>query len=173
MVIQQSYIDRIKNKDEVAFEYVYELTKKSVYSVIFAVTKNHLTTEDIMQEVYMKALKSLHQYKDNTNFLNWILQIAYRHVIDFYRKSSKEVNLDVNDYSHILSSKEVGPDEQDKFNRMVDILDEDERLVMFLRVIEDMKHRDIARVIDKPLGTVLWIYQKAMKKLKEVGGYDE
>jgi len=173
MIIQQSYIDRIKNKDEQAFEYVYANTKRAVYSVIFAVTKNHVIAEDVMQEVYMKMLKSIHQYKENTNFFNWILQIAYHHSIDFYRKERKSFNLDVNDYSEILSSHEIGPDEEDKFNRMIDILEEDERLVVTLKVVEEMKHREIAKVLNKPLGTVLWIYQNAMKKLREVGGYDE
>lgn len=173
MIIQQSYIDRIKNKDEIAFEYVYDKTKNAVYSVIFAITKNHATSEDVMQEVYMKMLNSIHQYKENTNFLNWILQIAYRHSIDNYRKYKNHTNLDINDYSQILTSREVEPDEEEKFNHMIEILDEDERLVVLLKVIEEMKHREIAIVLDKPLGTVIWIYNKAMKKLKKVGGYDE
>ncbi len=173
MIIQQSYIDRIKNKDEIAFEYVYEKTKRAVYSVIFAVTKNHVLSEDVMQEVYMKMLKSIHQYKENTNFLNWILQIAYHHSIDNYRKYKNHSIVDVNDYSQILVSHEIGPDEEEKFNSMISILDEDERLVVLLKVVEEMKHREIAKVLEKPIGTVIWIYNKAMKKLKKVGGYDE
>ena len=173
MIIKQSYIDRIKLKDELAFEYVYEHTKHAVYSVIFAVIKNHQITEDLMQEVYMKMVKSIYQYKENSNFYNWILQIAYHHSIDHYRKYKNQVNLDITDYSKLISSQELGPDEEDKFLRMIEILDEDERLVIVLKVIEELKHRQIATILDKPLGTVIWIYQKAINKLKSVGGYDD
>lgn len=173
MIINQMYIEKIKNKDEEAFEYIYTHTKRAVYSVVFAVAKNHSVAEDIMQEVYMKMIQSIHQYKENTNFFNWLLQIARHHAIDQYRKDKRKLNLDINDYSEVLISSQIGPDEEDQFMRMIDILDEDERLVVILKVVEELKHREIAKILEKPLGTVIWIYQNAMKKLKQEGGYDD
>ncbi len=173
MIINQSYIEKIKNKDEEAFEYIYINTKRAVYSVVFAIAKNHAATEDIMQEVYMKMLSSIHQYRENTNFFNWLLQIAHHHAIDQYRKNKHQFNVDVNDYSELLVSRDIRPDEEDQFMHMVELLDEDERLVVILKVVEELKHREIAKILEKPLGTVIWIYQKAMHKLKEEGGYDD
>lgn len=173
MIINQTYIEKIKNKDEEAFEYIYMNTKRAVYSVVFAIAKNHAAAEDIMQEVYMKMLSSIHQYKKNTNFFNWLLQIAHHHAIDQYRKDKRQFNVEVNDYSDILVSREIRPDEEDQFMQMIDRLDEDERLVVILKVVEELKHREIAKILEKPLGTVIWIYQKAMNKLKEEGGYND
>ncbi|MBU1093560.1 MAG: RNA polymerase sigma factor [Firmicutes bacterium] len=172
MIIDQSYVDKIKEKDEEAFEYVYLATKRAVYSVIFAVTKDHLSAEDMMQEVYMKMLSSIHQYKENTNFYNWLLQIAHHHSIDHYRKNKNKYNVDINDYSEVLVSKGLRPDEEEQFTEMIERLDEDERIVVILKVVEEMKHREIAKVLKKPLGTIIWIYQKAMNKLKSEGGYE-
>lgn len=169
MIINQSYINKIKNKDEEAFEYIYDKTKRGVYSVIFAISKNHSVSEDLMQEVYMKMLTSIHQYRENTNFYNWILQIAHHQAIDYYRRNEKKTSLDVNDYSSILVSKEIRPDEEDQFMQMIEILDDEERLVIILKIVDEMKHREIAKLLNKPIGTVIWIYQKAMNKLRKVG----
>lgn len=173
MIIDQAYIEKIKNKDEEAFEYVYLKTKRAVYSVVFAISKNHAAAEDITQEVYMKMLSSIHQYQENTNFYNWLLQIAHHHAIDQYRKNKNRFNVDVNDYNNILVSQDLRPDEEDEFMQMIERLDEDERLVVILKIVEELKHREIAKILDKPLGTVIWIYQKAMSKLKDEGGYDD
>ncbi len=173
MIIDHTYIEKIKNKDEAAFEYIYMNTKRAVYSVVFAIAKNHSTAEDIMQEVYMKMLSSIHQYKENTNFFNWLLQIAHHHAIDQYRKNKHHFNVDVNDFSEIMVSREIGPDEEYLFMHMIDRLDEDERIVVILKVVEELKHREIAKILEKPLGTIIWIYQKAMNKLKAEGGYDD
>ncbi|MFA6936431.1 MAG: sigma factor-like helix-turn-helix DNA-binding protein, partial [Bacilli bacterium] len=47
------------------------------------------------------------------------------------------------------------------------VLTKEEREVVFLHINNDLKHREISKVINKPLGTVLWIYNKAIKKLKD------
>ena len=173
MTIEQEYISKLKDKDEVAFEYVYNNTKRAVYSMVFSVIKNHQLTEDIMQDVYMKMLSSIYQYQEKTNFYNWLLQIAKNQAIDYYRKSSKNVKLDITDYEELIHDPEETPDEKDQFNQMIEILNEDERTIVLLKVVDGLKHRQIAKIVQKPLGTVLWIYQKAIKKLEGLEDHDE
>jgi RNA polymerase sigma-70 factor (ECF subfamily) len=50
---------------------------------------------------------------------------------------------------------------------MIKSLDSEERQIVLLHVVSDMKFKTIAEVVNKPLGTVLWIYQKALKKIKQ------
>ena len=50
---------------------------------------------------------------------------------------------------------------------LVKPLDETEKQIVLLRAVDEMKFKDIAKVVDKPLGTVLWIYNKAIKSLKD------
>ena len=173
MTIEQEYISKLKDKDEIAFEYVYNNTKRAVYSMVFSVIKNHQLTEDIMQDVYMKMLSSIHQYQERTNFYNWLLQIAKNQAIDYYRKSSKSVKLDITDYEELIHDPEETPDEKDQFNRMIEILNDDERTIVLLKVVDGLKHQQIAKIIKKPLGTVLWIYQRAIKKLEGLEDHDE
>jgi len=57
--------------------------------------------------------------------------------------------------------------------RILEVLDEEERIIVLLKVVDEMKHRQIAKIVNKPIGTVIWIYQKAIKKMAKNGGYGE
>lgn len=166
-MIDHKIIDKLKRKNEQAFEYVYQQTKRGVYSMIFSIVKDHGTTEDLMQDVYMKMMTSLDQYQKNTNFNNWIVTIAKYQAIDYYRKEKRITHVDDTDFDSILRSQDPSPDEETQFEMMMSALSESERSVVLLKIVDDMKFKEIAKVLDKPLGTVLWLYQEAMKKLKE------
>jgi RNA polymerase sigma-70 factor, ECF subfamily len=167
-MIDQKIIDKLKRKNEQAFEYVYQNTKRGVYSMIFSIVKDHGTTEDLMQDVYMKMMTTLDQYQKNTNFNNWVVTMAKYQAIDYYRKQKRITHIDEADFDSTLSSHEPSPDEESQFEMMLDSLSEDQRSVVLLKIADEMKFKDIAKVLDKPLGTVLWLYQEAMKKLKEM-----
>ncbi|MBU1143880.1 MAG: RNA polymerase sigma factor [Firmicutes bacterium] len=169
-MIDQRVIDRLKKKDEQAFEYVYQETKRGVYSMIFSVIKNHQVTEDIMQDVYMKMMTTISQYKKQTNFKNWIITIAKNQAIDYYRREKRIVHVDQTDYDNFLSSPEPTPDERNQFDLMIEMLSEDQRSVVILKIADEMKFKDIAKVLEKPIGTVIWLYQEAIKTLKRYEG---
>ena len=50
------------------------------------------------------------------------------------------------------------------------LLTDEEKEIVLLRIVDDMKHKDIAKIVDKPLGTVTWLYQQALDKMKKVRG---
>ena len=166
MIIEQTYINKLIKRDEKAFEYVYHMTKKGVYSVAFAIVKSHQITEDLMQDVYMKMMQSIQQYQPNTNFYNWLLQLTKNTAIDYYRKYSKQIHYDTKDYDDLFASKHGSPEEETKFDQMTKILDEEEKIIVYLKAVDDMKHKEIAKFLNKPTGTIQYIYNQAIKKIQ-------
>ena len=69
-------IERLKLKDEVAFEYIYSVTSKLVYTVIIGIVKDHSATEDLMQDTYIKMIQSINSYNNKHKFNNWLTKIA-------------------------------------------------------------------------------------------------
>ena len=53
-----------------------------------------------------------------------------------------------------------------------EVLSGDELEVFILHVIDELKHKEIAKILKKPLGTITWLYNKAVNKLKERIGED-
>ena len=167
-MIDNKTLESLKKHHEQAFERVYDATKRGVYAVIFSVVRSHPATEDIMQDVYMKMMTSLDRYEMGTNFNNWLLTIARNKALDHLRHEKRHVNVDVTDMDDINTDRGTGPDEQTAFELLINALDGDQRSVVLMRIVDDMRFKDIAKVLEKPVGTVRWIYSEAIKTLKGV-----
>src|SRR5690554_7047163 len=83
-------IEKLKQKDELAFEFIYKQTSSSVYAIIINIVKDHNKTEDLMQDTYIKMIKSINSYNNKYNFKTWLITIARNTAIDNYRKTKKE-----------------------------------------------------------------------------------
>jgi len=161
----EDYIDLLINKDDEAFRVIYENTKKGVFSMIVSIVKNKAATEDLMQDTYIKMIEKINQYKRGRNFYAWLLQIAKNTALDYYRKYKNEVIYDPQEQSYYHDSLKT----DEKTYSVLDLvkpLNDLEKQIVLLRAVDQMKFKDIAQIVDKPLGTVLWIYNKAIKSLK-------
>lgn len=128
-VIRWSIIDLLKQNHEETFEKVYHETKASVYAMIFSITRSHPQAEDLMQDVYMKMLIKIDQYRVGTNFKNWLLQIAKHQAIDEYRKKQKVQYVDEHTVDLMSMTQDVAPDQDDLMNHMMEQLNEIERQI--------------------------------------------
>lgn len=171
-MINDKLIEGLKRKNEEAFNAIYHETKRGVYSIIFSVTKSHQTTEDLMQDVYMKMMQSIDSYQMHTNFNNWLLTMAKNLAIDYYRREKKVNKIEMNDMDQMNPSKEILPDEEAKFQMMIHALDEEQRTIILLRMVDDLKFKDISTILNKPIGTILWQYQQALKVIKRLEGLE-
>jgi RNA polymerase sigma-70 factor (ECF subfamily) len=170
MILDQQSVDKLKQRNEAIFEAIYAQTKRGVYAIIFSIIQDHASSEDIMQDVYMKMLVKIDHYKVGTNFANWLLQIAKNQAIDVYRQQKKHVSVS-DDVIHLAEiSKEETPEEQDLLIRMLDLLDETEKIIVLLKTVDEKSHQDIAKIVHKPLGTVLWLYHRALRKIRDYMG---
>lgn len=161
-------VSRLKSNDMSAFDELYELTKKTVFYNIYSVTQNHMASEDIMQETYIKMLENLHKIKDNINPIGYLLKISKNLAIDYVRKYKKEVFLDQYENEAVYGSVEEKIDYSDHLIiEMKKILNETELQVVLLHVLNEMTHKEIAEALKKPIGTITWTYNQAIKKLKE------
>jgi RNA polymerase sigma-70 factor (ECF subfamily) len=160
------YIDKLINKDNDAFKVVYEETKKGVFSIIISYVHSKTVTEDLMQDTYIKMIKKIRQYQKGRNFNAWLMQIAKNTALDYLRKSKKEFLYDPQESAYLHQDLGTDPKTYDVLD-LVESLDDEDKQVVLMRVVGEYKFKDIAKVVDKPLGTVLWIYQKSLKKLKK------
>lgn len=161
----------LKDNNLEMFDRFYDLTKKQVYFAIMSILKNRESTEDIMQDTYMRFLNNIDKYKESTNVIAFLVTIARNLAINLYNRNKKEIKYDFSRYEDTYVN-------DTKDNSLMEVvyetLEGDELEVFILHVIDDLKHREIAKIMKKPLGTITWMYNKAVKKLKmKVGEQDE
>lgn len=164
---------RIAKGDEEAFEQFYYLTYKPLYAFLLSLTMNQEDAQDLMQETYLRVHGSAHLYKDQGNPMAWVMKIG-KNLFLMRQRRAKPVTISIDaqedlekSYKNSLSFNNI-KDAEDRIwmEQLFSVLSEEERNIIIMHLAEGLKHREIAQLLDIPLGTVLPKYKRALKKLE-------
>jgi RNA polymerase sigma-70 factor (ECF subfamily) len=159
-------VKQLQNGDISVFDDIYYATKDTVYYTILSIIKDSSLSEDIMQETYLKALEKIHTYKPRSSFNSWIVTIARNLAINEYNRRKRELKVDPQENEIIFGTVDSMSEKELMVKEMLEYLNPEDREIIIMHVIGDMKHREIAEVLGKPIGTVTWKYNEAINKLK-------
>lgn len=158
-------IAQLKGGDGRAFDYVYEKTNRPVYFAILYIVRDKMYAEDIMQDTYIKAMSSLGQYAEGTNFTAWICTIAKSLALNHLKKYRREISTDFDAESFRYGQTETHT--PFIFDVAAKVLDEDEYKILMLCQVAGYKRREVAEMMKIPIGTVTWKNNQSLRKLKE------
>lgn len=157
-------IMELKNHNHSNFDYFYKLTNRHVFFASYSILKDHHLAEDILQETYMVFLTKIDEYRIGYNVYVYLTTIARNLSINHFNKHKR---INHNDELLLNVRNDVIKSSYD-LDRIMNLLDDNiEKEVITYHVILEYKFLEISKIIQKPLGTILWIYNKAIKKLKE------
>jgi len=156
-----------------AFSELYNRYVEQVYRHVFYRVSNQADAEDITQETFLRAWKSINKYKNTgAPFVYWLLTIAGNLAADYYRKRQKTLisdEVDNDDQVGPLSDPE-GLAETNLDNRQVKAavlkLKGDKQKVIIMHFIDGFTYEEIARILHKSEGAVRVIQYRALVDLK-------
>lgn len=160
-------VKKLQNGDMTVFDDLYYQTKDIVFYTILGILKDYSLSEDIMQDTYLKALSKIHSYKPTHSFKSWIVTIGRNSAINEFNRRKKETSIDIQENQTIFGKTESISENQILIEQIFKVLNDTEREIVLLHVVGDLKHREIAKLLEKPLGTVTWTYNNSIKKLKQ------
>jgi len=159
--------------DANAFGRLYDMYVDRVYRNIYYRIGNEADTEDLTQEVFLKAWQAIDRYKKTASpFIAWLMTISHNLVIDFYRTRKDRAYLE----AEVLAD-DSAPDpertaeasiKQQRLRRAILQLGGDEQQVVILRLIEDFEFTEIASLLKKKEGNIRVILHRALVRLRNI-----
>ena len=131
------------------FDIFYEETKKTVFFALASIVKNKDEVDDLIQDTYVKFLENIGKYKSKTNVKAYLSTMAHNIAINHYNKEKRLVHNDlVFDYIKDDTKEEFSTDIE--VVEMLKDLDQLSKEIVILHVINELKFKEIANIVDKP-----------------------
>lgn len=162
-----------------AMEYAPQL-----YSAALRMTRNQADAEDLVQEAYLRAYRSFHTFQEGTNLRAWLFRILTNAYINRYRaKQRRPQESDLADVEDLylyrrLGSMETAAASMSAEEQFLDIFTDDEvkqaledlpenfRLPVLLADVEGFAYKEIAEMLDIPIGTVMSRLHRGRKAMQ-------
>lgn len=162
----EEYLKEIADDNMASLRLLYEETSAGVYSFTLSMLKNREDAEDAMQDVYLSIHRSAHLYTPMGRPMEWIMTVTKNICISKLRARNKLKSL--SDEDKPIAFPDISRSEDRMLlNEALKILTDEERKVIILKTVAQLKHREIATVLGIPQATVRSKYRRALKKLKQ------
>jgi len=161
------------------FDKIYANYHQDLYQYIFYMVKNKELAEDLVQEVYIKVLKSYDSFKGNSSEKTWLFSIAKHVTYDYFRvyyrrRKRVDKNFDWNEQAESIESQHALPEEMVILNdemrliyRSLDKCTIDQKSVLILRYIQGFSLQETANILNFSMSKVKTTQHRGLKALKK------
>ncbi len=158
-----------------AFETLFDRYRNRVYGLIYSMTRNEATAEDLSQEAFVKIWKALPNFNGTASFSSWIYTIARNTTLTELAKKRPTGSMDDPDFwegqevpDGCRTEPTVAGEESDAL-ALLARLPEKYRMVVTLFYLEQKSYEEVAEMLAMPMGTVKVMLHRAKKELVRIG----
>jgi RNA polymerase sigma factor (sigma-70 family) len=160
-------INRCKSGNRQAFNELYNLYAKPMFSISMRILNNKNEAEDVLQEGFLQAFNNIKDFDERVSFGSWLKRIIINRSIDVIRKQ-KHIFLPIDDADY--PENDEAPEENVVYDvnvvkDSIQALPDGYRVVLSLYLLENFTHKEIADQLNISEGTSKSQYNRAKKKL--------
>jgi RNA polymerase sigma-70 factor (ECF subfamily) len=165
-----------------AYEALVMRYQQRLYNMLYGIVRNAGDAEELCQEAFVRAWRSLKNFKGDSSFYTWIFRIATHLGIDHQRRLARRATVEFDDalksddspLADTLASKQATPRKHAEraelraaLEAAIDALSPEHRAVFVLYELEGMNYQDIAKTVGCSAGTVMSRLHYARKNLQK------
>jgi RNA polymerase sigma-70 factor (ECF subfamily) len=178
-------IERCRAGDVAAFEPLVEKYRQRVWRLAYNVLRDQEEAWDVAQEAFVRAWQALPNFRGQSAFYTWLFRIVMNVAADRARSRAARgrafgtERIAEEDWDRVLvdqpnetppDAAAAGAEKREKIERALATLSEDHRRIVVLSDIEGLSYKEIADVLEIPMGTVMSRLHNARKRLKTALG---
>src|SRR5690606_13966779 len=165
--------------NEIALSHLINRHKSKIFGFIYSKVQDKDVANDIFQDTFIKVIHTLksNKYSEEGKFLPWVIRISHNLIIDLYRKDNKmPMQRDKEEYSIFSYMVDSSPNMESflvnnqielDIKKLIDMLPEDQREVVTLRIYEDLSFKEIADQTGVSINTALGRMRYALLNLRK------
>lgn len=176
---------KVRQRDEKAFQEIVELYRDRVYNLTFRMMGNAEDAEDVAQEVFISVFKNIDSFRGDAKFSTWLYRVAANHCKNRIKylarrhdrqKDQFDETIDRDQASGALMGPSSSPRPDARLETLeleqvmraaIQSLDENQRLLVVLRDIEELSYEEICAITELPQGTVKSRLHRARVELRK------
>lgn len=173
-------IARFKGVDtrNYAFNLLVRKYQERIYNHVRKMVIDHDDTDDLTQEIFIKAWKGLENFREESQLFTWLYRIASNECITFLEKKKRRFFLPIHDVkkellgklNSITSNKSMhvtGEEIELKLQKAILQLPDKQRLVFNMKYFDDITYEQMSEVLGTSVGALKASYHHAVKKIEE------
>ena len=165
----EELVARAQTGDSVAFDALVVKHSPRLYALVYNMTANHDDTDDLLQDVWAKAYRSIGGFRGKSQFYTWLHSVAANTTLNFLKRRGRRWMMSLDDVDNGISQdkefvelqatstpvRETDLGEmQQKINEAMMKLTPDHRAVVTMFDIQGLPHADLAKILGTSEGTV-------------------
>ncbi len=178
----QTAIANLAQGDKDSLKLIYQAYVRLIYAVIYDVMGRKEDAEDVTSEFFIKLVRVAKSFIPGSPHKAWLVKIARNMAIDYIRKNRREVLLaatgdDKTDDNVENSIENIGADGKEcriedgtifaeDMKKAMQCLKPKEKEIIDMKLIGQLTFKEIAEIRGTPIGTVTWLYNQGIKKLR-------
>jgi RNA polymerase sigma factor (sigma-70 family) len=165
-------LELIKNPDstEKGFRLLMNMYQEKIYWAIRRITNNHEDTDDILQNTFIKAFRSIHNFEERSSLYTWLYKISINETYTFQKLKANKATANIDDFSTQLGERldeSIDADATEKkLNQAINQLPEKQRQVFSLRYFDEMSYGEMSSMLATSEGALKASYHHALKKIE-------
>ena len=169
-VWEDSLVREMKKGSSVAFERCYLLLSPLIYTTIFKICGERQSAQELLQDTFLDVYQNINTYQYEQSFKAWVKKIAFNNTINYLKRANKVIfddELVDKQYENNLSLQlDADIEQEDLLTKVLDRVSTNERVVLWLFVVEQYSHEEIAQMLGKSKSYSKSIVARALKRIR-------
>ena len=170
-----SILEQFRKKEtrNYAFDQLVKKYQKKLYWIIRRMVIDHQDANDVLQDVFIKVYKNLHNFREDSQLYTWLYRIATNETLTFLKNKRKRFFIPIVDVEQELTEKlttNSSPESDEishKLQQSILTLPEKQRIVFNMRYFEELSYKDMSEILGTSEGALKASYHHAVKKIEK------